>query len=145
MLYSHVVRCLSTTTSAIQGYQIAFFQTCRAYSSRSTNESEEADFDAARAWYRNFTRNTLPTKIAKTSYSKSSGPGGQKTNKYVIPSTTLLLSLSNILKDEFESDNGVACAGSPWSCTESPPSRYTQLQILRLVIRFYYHSMRCAP
>ncbi|KAI9052401.1 hypothetical protein LZ554_003749 [Drepanopeziza brunnea f. sp. 'monogermtubi'] len=59
--------------------QLIALQGCRAYS--SGGGSEAADLDAARGWFQRFNKSTLPTKIATTTFVRSSGPGGQKTNK----------------------------------------------------------------
>jgi peptidyl-tRNA hydrolase ICT1 len=79
MLQSQTLK--SCCTAPFRG-QLALLQTCRAYSSRSSNDNEAADLDAARQWFRQFGKSTIPVKIAKTTFSRSSGPGGQKTNKY---------------------------------------------------------------
>jgi peptidyl-tRNA hydrolase ICT1 len=81
MLHNLVFKSLSTTP--LRG-KLALLQECRSYSSRPDNETEAADLDAARQWFRQFDKSTIPIKIAKTSFSRSSGPGGQKTNKCVI-------------------------------------------------------------
>jgi peptidyl-tRNA hydrolase ICT1 len=80
MLSIHALKLLSKAPSRSQ---LAFLQECRAYSSRPSSDSDAADLDAAREWYQRFNKSTIPEKIANTSFSKSSGPGGQKTNKYV--------------------------------------------------------------
>ncbi|KAF8857065.1 hypothetical protein BDZ45DRAFT_675011 [Acephala macrosclerotiorum] len=58
------------------------------YSSHSRSSDDEADFDAAREWHRRFNKSTIPVKIATTTFSCSSGPGGQKTNKTASKATT---------------------------------------------------------
>jgi len=63
--------------------QLAFLKDHRAYSSRSGSDSEAADLDAAREWFRKFNKSTIPEKLGKTEFVKSSGPGGQKVNKCV--------------------------------------------------------------
>ncbi|KUJ14664.1 uncharacterized protein LY89DRAFT_698343 [Mollisia scopiformis] len=57
-------------------------------SSHSKSDDEEADFEAAREWYKGFNKTTIPSKIAETSFSRASGPGGQKTNKTSSKATT---------------------------------------------------------
>ena len=52
----------------------------KAYSVQST---DEAEYEVARKWYSEFNETTIPVKMAKTTWVKSSGPGGQKTNKCV--------------------------------------------------------------
>lgn len=53
-------------------------------SSKSTDEDEDEDeFESARKWWPTFNEATIPPKMADTEYVKSSGPGGQKTNKSV--------------------------------------------------------------
>jgi peptidyl-tRNA hydrolase ICT1 len=81
MLHNLVFKPLSTPP--LRG-KLALLQECRSYSSRPDSETEAADLDAARQWFRQFDKSTIPLKIAKSSYSRSSGPGGQKTNKCVI-------------------------------------------------------------
>ncbi|RKF64361.1 hypothetical protein OnM2_019010 [Erysiphe neolycopersici] len=49
----------------------------------------EADIDDARDWFSKFKSDSLPDKIAKTTFSRASGPGGQKTNKTSSKATTL--------------------------------------------------------
>jgi peptidyl-tRNA hydrolase ICT1 len=76
----HIFKALSKSPS--RG-QLAFLQDRRAYSSRSTSDSEAVDLDSAREWFRRFNKSTIPKKIAKTEFSRSSGAGGQKVNKYI--------------------------------------------------------------
>ncbi|KAF4631311.1 hypothetical protein G7Y89_g6820 [Cudoniella acicularis] len=78
MLQSHAFKIC--VLSAPFGSQFAFLQNSRAYSSRPGSGSEE-DFQTARQWFLKFSETSLPTKIAKTEYVRSSGPGGQKVNK----------------------------------------------------------------
>jgi len=83
MLSINVIRA---STSASIHSQLAFLPNYRAYSTKysSASGSEEADLDAARQWYQRLGKTfTLPTKIARTTFSRSSGPGGQKVNKFV--------------------------------------------------------------
>ena len=42
---------------------------------------DEADLAEARTWHRSFTDDSLPK--GKTTFSRSSGPGGQHVNKFV--------------------------------------------------------------
>lgn len=42
---------------------------------------EEHDIEAAREWLKNFNTKTIPESITSVSFSRSSGPGGQKVNK----------------------------------------------------------------
>ncbi|KAH8661462.1 peptidyl-tRNA hydrolase domain-containing protein [Tricladium varicosporioides] len=84
MLQLHTLR-LYVATAPLSS-QLAFLQNSRSYSSRPSGDEEE--FKAAREWFQNFTRHSLPEKIAKTSYIRSSGPGGQKTNKTSSKATT---------------------------------------------------------
>jgi peptidyl-tRNA hydrolase ICT1 len=82
MLHIQALKLLYKTPS--RG-QLAVLQDCRAYSSWSgSSDSDAADLDSAREWYQRFNKSTIPEKIASTSFVKSSGPGGQKTNKYVV-------------------------------------------------------------
>ena len=71
----------SFSANSFQG-QLALLRDFSGYSSRSDCDSEAADLDAARQWFQHFNTSTIPAKIAKTTFSRSSGPGGQKTNKY---------------------------------------------------------------
>ncbi len=71
--------------------QSVFLQNCRFYSSHSGNDNE-AHLNTAREWYQKSSKSKIPVNIAKTTFSRSSGPGGQKVNKYV-----LLLYLVSIL------------------------------------------------
>lgn len=80
-------RRLLQSVSAPQrcGQVSPIFPSCRAFSSASGgsggDSSEAADLDAAREWFQRFNKSTIPSKIAKTTFVRSSGPGGQKTNK----------------------------------------------------------------
>jgi peptidyl-tRNA hydrolase ICT1 len=88
MLHIHVLESLSKSPS--RGL-LALLQDCRGYSSRSTSDSETADLDAAREWFRGFNKSTIPEKIGKTQFSRSSGAGGQKVNKYVEQYYTIII------------------------------------------------------
>lgn len=119
MLHVHVLKSLSKSPS--RGH-LAFLLDCRAYSSRSSSDSEAADLDAAREWFRRFNKSTIPEKIGKTEFSRSSGAGGQKVNKYVEQSFAVHYLLT-FVKDEFKGNHsmGITCALS--SPTESSPPR----------------------
>ncbi|KAE9369569.1 hypothetical protein N431DRAFT_413709 [Stipitochalara longipes BDJ] len=86
MLHLHVLKNLSMSRS--QGL-LAFLQDCKAYSSWPSSDSEAADLDAARDWFRRFNKSTIPAKIAKTEFSRSGGAGGQKVNKTSSKATTV--------------------------------------------------------
>ncbi|PMD13965.1 hypothetical protein NA56DRAFT_636668 [Hyaloscypha hepaticicola] len=86
MLHVHVLESLSKSPSRSL---LALLQDCRAYSSRSTSDSEAADLNAAREWFRGFNKSTIPEKISKTEFSRSSGAGGQKVNKTSSKATTV--------------------------------------------------------
>jgi peptidyl-tRNA hydrolase ICT1 len=88
MLHVHVLESLSKLPS--RGL-LALLQDCRAYSARSNSDSEAADLDAAREWFRVFNKSTIPEKIGKTEFSRSSGAGGQKVNKYVESFHTIVI------------------------------------------------------
>lgn len=88
MLHVHVLESLSKSPSRSL---LALLQDCRAYSSRSTSDSEAADLNAAREWFRGFNKSTIPEKIGKTEFSRSSGAGGQKVNKYVEQFRTIII------------------------------------------------------
>jgi peptidyl-tRNA hydrolase ICT1 len=68
-------------------------QNSKAYSSRTTND-DEADLDAARQWFSSFNKTTIPASIAKTTFSRSSGAGGQKVNKYLSLTQGILKSIA---------------------------------------------------
>lgn len=50
---------------------------------------DEADLAEARSWHQSFTEESLPK--GKTTYSRSSGPGGQHVNKLVHPACVVSL------------------------------------------------------
>ncbi|KAH7382867.1 hypothetical protein BKA64DRAFT_683384 [Cadophora sp. MPI-SDFR-AT-0126] len=81
-------RALLSFPSHIRG-QLSIVQNRRAYSAQSGNENVAADLDAAREWFKRFTKGTIPAKIGQTTYSRSSGPGGQKVNKTSSKATTV--------------------------------------------------------
>lgn len=85
-------RAFRTFAASRLRHQIWFITNCRAYSSPYGSVSEADELEAAREWYRGFKRGTIPAKIGETSFSRSSGPGGQKVNKCVIPQPSLNLS-----------------------------------------------------
>ncbi|KAI6245857.1 hypothetical protein HI914_06137 [Erysiphe necator] len=58
------------------------------YSTKFDSNNSKFDFDDARKWFSNFNSDSLPDKIAKTTFSRASGPGGQKTNKTSSKATT---------------------------------------------------------
>jgi peptidyl-tRNA hydrolase ICT1 len=64
--------------------QLSFIKTSRTYSSKS---ADEEDLEAARNWFRTFNKNTIPYSISHTTFSRASGSGGQKVNKYVCMGT----------------------------------------------------------
>jgi len=63
--------------------QFAFIQNSRASSSRSGDTDNERELDLARKWFSNFNKHAIPESISKTTYTRASGSGGQKTNKFV--------------------------------------------------------------
>ncbi|CZS97962.1 related to Similarity to human DS-1 protein [Rhynchosporium agropyri] len=73
-------RALQSLAPQLRG-QFVFVQNHRVYSGSSGSESEEADLEAAREWYKGFKKSTIPAKLGQTTYARSSGPGGQKVNK----------------------------------------------------------------
>ncbi|XMA14096.1 hypothetical protein WAI453_006887 [Rhynchosporium graminicola] len=73
-------RALQSLAPQLRG-QFVFVQNYRVYSGSSGSESEEADLEAAREWYKGFKKSTIPAKLGQTTYARSSGPGGQKVNK----------------------------------------------------------------
>lgn len=78
MLQSHVFKSLCS--SSVRG-QLLFVQNPRLFSSKYNYGDDAEDLDAARKWFTKFNGSTIPSTISETSFSKSSGPGGQKTNK----------------------------------------------------------------
>lgn len=79
MLQCHTLKAIC---SAPRRGQLEFLQNHRTFSYRSQSESEDAeDLEAARAWFRGFNQSTIPTKISKTTGSRSGGSGGQHANK----------------------------------------------------------------
>ena len=81
MLSSFIAKSIRTSPLPAQ---TALLQNLRTYASRgpSSNDSDPKDFQEVREWFSKFDGQTIPPKAAKTSFSRSSGPGGQKTNKY---------------------------------------------------------------
>jgi len=77
LFQNHVIRSFSATSLH---RQLFCLQNHRVYSQAGSNR-EEADLEAAREWYRSFSKSSIPTKVAETTFSRSSGPGGQKVNK----------------------------------------------------------------
>jgi hypothetical protein len=107
MLQRHSLKAICS--SPFRG-QLEFLQRSRTYSSRARSESEDADLEAARAWFRNFNQSTIPTKIAKTQYSRSGGSGGQHANKYVYEWNVILVRILLMFsKHRLESDNRLGC------------------------------------
>lgn len=56
----------------------------RAFSSATRLCSTEAELDSARRWLKTFDKSVIPQTVGDVSYSRSSGPGGQNVNKYVV-------------------------------------------------------------
>jgi peptidyl-tRNA hydrolase ICT1 len=67
--------------SALRISELRLRQGLRAFVSYSRGDANEADLEAAREWFGGFNKTTIPVKIAITSFARSGGPGGQKTNK----------------------------------------------------------------
>ena len=117
-LHSHAVKSLPTSSSRSQ---FAVSQNSRARSSHITpyeDEARSSDFDAARQWYSQFRRSTIPVTIAQTSFSKSSGPGGQKTNK-LVSWVAVMMDLADSVKDEFEGHYRLAVEFPKTACAKS--------------------------
>ncbi|TVY86745.1 Peptidyl tRNA hydrolase 4 [Lachnellula willkommii] len=85
MLQCHTLKSICST--ARRG-QLEFLRNYKTLSYSSRSESEEADLEAARAWFRGFNESTIPTKISTTTGSKSGGSGGQHANKTDSKATT---------------------------------------------------------
>lgn len=111
MLHHRALQFLSTPQLC---GQLSLLKNYRAYS--SGNESEAADLDAAREWFHRFTKSTIPSKIGQTTFSRSSGPGGQKTNKYVPKKKSNSLMLAHHFTEQ---------AQKPRLCGLSMLSRFT--------------------
>ncbi|KAG9230320.1 hypothetical protein BJ875DRAFT_159505 [Amylocarpus encephaloides] len=92
MLSNHISRCFSSPLVT----HLVLVQRHRAYSSRPSNDAD--DFGATRQWYKDLKDGKLDlhgktsfsgsqignanvAKLAKISYTRASGPGGQKVNK----------------------------------------------------------------
>ncbi|KAL2072157.1 hypothetical protein VTL71DRAFT_11500 [Oculimacula yallundae] len=73
-------RALQSLAPQLRG-QLSLVQNYRPYSGSSGKEIDDADLDAAREWYRGFSKSTIPVKLGQTTYSRSSGAGGQHVNK----------------------------------------------------------------
>jgi peptidyl-tRNA hydrolase ICT1 len=61
--------------------------TRRFASNKGTTQSgvwDESELSKARDWLSTFNINSIPRNICAISFSRSSGPGGQNVNKYVI-------------------------------------------------------------
>ena len=56
----------------------------RALSNTRRLCSTEAELDSARRWLKTFDKSVIPQAVGDVSYSRSSGPGGQNVNKYVV-------------------------------------------------------------
>ncbi|TVY49247.1 hypothetical protein LOCC1_G000825 [Lachnellula occidentalis] len=85
MLQCHSLKAICS--APLRG-QLGFIPNNRSISSRPRSEGEDADLEAARAWFRNFSQSTIPTKIATTTSSRSGGPGGQHANNTDSKATT---------------------------------------------------------
>lgn len=132
-----------STCSALRSHgELPVLQSFRAYSSHSRSADDEANFQAAREWYKGFNKNTIPVKIAKTTFSMASGPGGQKTNKYVdvniCPQT-----LVTLFQNFFQSNNNLATSCFAPSYTKGPSSRSERLSILCALFGFHPNTLRC--
>ncbi|KAH8819662.1 peptidyl-tRNA hydrolase domain-containing protein [Xylogone sp. PMI_703] len=69
-----------------------FSQVARSIASRTSpyeNPNNSAEYEDARKWYEQFNKDTIPRKLGKTEFSRSSGPGGQKVNKTSSKATTV--------------------------------------------------------
>lgn len=53
---------------------------------RTPSEYSEEDLTAARKWLSNLNPDTIPRNLCEITFSRSSGPGGQNVNKYVLTS-----------------------------------------------------------
>ncbi len=58
--------------------------TRRAITSRAEDTASEDDLEEGREWLARFTLDTIPKNICDVKCSRSSGPGGQNVNKFVI-------------------------------------------------------------
>lgn len=60
----------------------------------SSHTESEAEQRNAREWLKNFNTNTVPRSLCEISFSRSSGPGGQNVNKYVVLKRLSLIIIS---------------------------------------------------
>lgn len=51
---------------------------------RNANHASEEELQVARKWLEKLHADTIPKNIGELSFSRSSGPGGQNVNKYVL-------------------------------------------------------------
>ena len=58
--------------------------TVRYVANQRGSDIDEASLTTARQWLAKLDPDTIPHSIADISFSRSSGPGGQNVNKYVL-------------------------------------------------------------
>lgn len=64
-----------------QAISIRWFAAAR----KTVRNAKEEELQAARRWLDELHAETIPKHIGELSFSRSSGPGGQNVNKYVLP------------------------------------------------------------
>lgn len=75
----------STPTLGFHVHRLIFAPTCkRAFSATVRTPATEAEITSARQWLKTFDKSVIPQTVGDVSYSRSSGPGGQNVNKYVL-------------------------------------------------------------
>jgi protein subunit release factor B len=84
----------STLTLGFRVHRLIFTPQCkRAFSITVGAHATEAEITSARQWLKTFDKSVIPETVGDVSYSRSSGPGGQNVNKYVMLTISLYLNL----------------------------------------------------
>ena len=66
-------------------------------------ESSKDDQSEARRWLATFNQSTIPRSLCQITFSRSSGPGGQNVNKYILDLEKLISqSPTNMLQSELQ-------------------------------------------
>jgi hypothetical protein len=143
MLSSQILRTLYFRPLYFRPFSrpLLCIQNSKAYSSRTTND-DEADLDAARQWFSSFNKSTIPASIAKTTFSRSSGAGGQKVNKYLSLTRHPQEHSLPSLQDQLKSHDYLAHQLSSKSRSQGSYTGATVLPVLRVVVRLDHNPMR---
>jgi peptidyl-tRNA hydrolase ICT1 len=96
-----MLRHVIARTPLLRTYNLA--QTTRCIANRHEGEAGEEELAAARKWLASLNADTIRNKAAcDISFSRSSGPGGQNVNKYVVryinPLTTPNIRIQSLLE-----------------------------------------------